>query len=196
MAVVDCTGHGVPGAFMSMIGNSLLNEIVNNQNKHNPARILQLMHEGIRTRLMQEETSNRDGMDVCLCRLEYRDDDKIELTFSGAKRPIFLVREGELKKIHGSIESIGGWLEGMQRDFENKTIELEKNDALYLTSDGFADSANPKRKKFGEKRFRKMLIESAHLPMDEQRQIIVKALADHQQDTEQRDDITIVGIRV
>ncbi|OJJ17152.1 hypothetical protein BKI52_31055 [marine bacterium AO1-C] len=196
LAVVDCTGHGVPGAFMSMIGNSLLNEIVNNQNKHNPARILQLMHEGIRTRLMQEETSNRDGMDVCLCRLEYRDDDKIELTFSGAKRPIFLVREGELKKIHGSIESIGGWLEGMQRDYENKTIELEKDDALYLTSDGFADSANPKRKKFGEKRFRKMLIEIAHLPMDEQRQIIVKALADHQQDTEQRDDITIVGIRV
>ncbi|HAS47549.1 MAG TPA: hypothetical protein DCS93_44140 [Microscillaceae bacterium] len=196
LAVVDCTGHGVPGAFMSMIGNSLLNEIVNNQNKHNPARILQLMHEGIRTRLMQEETSNRDGMDVCLCRLEYRDDDKIELTFSGAKRPIFLVREGELKKIHGSIESIGGWLEGMQRDYENKTIELEKNDALYLTSDGFTDSANPKRKKFGEKRFRKMLIDIAHLPMSEQRQIVVKSLADHQQDTEQRDDITIVGIRV
>ena len=196
LAVVDCTGHGVPGAFMSMIGNSLLNEIVNNQNKHNPARILQMMHQGIRTRLMQEETSNRDGMDVCLCRLEYRDDDKIELTFSGAKRPIFLVRNGEIKKIHGSIESIGGWLEGMDRDYENKTFELEKNDALYLTSDGYADSANPKRKKFGEKRLRKMLTDIAHLPMDEQRQIVVKALADHQQDTEQRDDITMVGIRV
>ncbi|WP_299458034.1 SpoIIE family protein phosphatase [uncultured Microscilla sp.] len=196
LAVVDCTGHGVPGAFMSMIGNSLLNEIVNNQKKYSPARILQLMHEGIRTRLMQSETSNRDGMDVCLCRLEYRDDDKIEMTFAGAKRPVFLVREGELTRITGDMESIGGWLEGMQRDYENKTFELEKNDTLYLTSDGFVDSASPRRKKFGEKRFRKMLAEHGHLPMNEQRKIVVKALAEHQQDTEQRDDITIVGIKV
>jgi PAS domain S-box-containing protein len=196
LAVVDCTGHGVPGAFMSMIGNSLLNEIVNNQKKYSPARILQLMHEGIRTRLMQEETSNRDGMDVCLCRLEYRDDDKIELTFSGAKRPVFLVRNGEVTKIPGGMESIGGWLEGMQRNYENKTVELEKNDTLYLSSDGFVDSASPKRKKFGEKRFRQMIAENGHLPMNEQHQIVVKALANHQLDTEQRDDITIVGVKV
>ena len=197
LAVVDCTGHGVPGAFMSMIGNSLLNEIVNNQKKYSPARILQLMHEGIRTRLMQAETSNRDGMDACLCRLEYRDDDKIELTFSGAKRPIFLVRNGELTKIRGGTESIGGWLEGMQRNYENKTIELEKNDTLYLTSDGFADSASPKRKKFGEKKIRQLLAEHGHLSMIEQREVVINALEDHQLDTEQRDDISaIVGIKV
>ncbi|MCS7005924.1 MAG: SpoIIE family protein phosphatase, partial [Cytophagales bacterium] len=107
-AAVDCTGHGVPGAFMSMIGNTLLNKIINENKILDPAHILNALNEGIITSLRQRETGNNDGMDVCLCRIDIVNEEQFELYFAGARRPLYIFKDDDIIELKGSRSHIGG----------------------------------------------------------------------------------------
>ncbi len=195
VAVVDCTGHGVPGAFMSMISMSLLHEAVGQQKIIEPANILAYVNIEIRNSLKQAETNNRDGMDLSLCKVEKTANKPTKITFSGAKRPLYYTEKGELVEIKGTRKNIGG-SQKQTHEFEQTTLQLANNEMVYLTSDGYADEANEERDKFGIQRFKDLLGEIAPLSMASQEQRLQIELQEHQGYTQQRDDITILGFRV
>ena len=193
-SVVDCTGHGVPGSLVSLIGNNLLNEAINEHRLTAPAKILDYLDVKVRVKLKQDEGSNRDGMDLGLCVLEELINDSYKLTYGGAKNTLFIVSNGELVTLKGDRKSIGGHKDNFS--FTQQEILLRKGDCLYLTTDGFIDQANPERERFGSKRLRTLISEVHHRSMDEQGRLFEASLDDHRQNTEQRDDINLIGIRI
>ncbi len=198
LAVVDCTGHGVPGAFMSMIGNTLLNEIINEKKVTDPAWILELLHVGIIKGLRQKESGNNDGMDIGICVLEKLSDVHTKLVYAGAKNELLLHRfqTGELTRIKGDRLSIGGYFHSLNRSFSNREMILESGDLLYLSSDGLRDNPNPQRKKFGQKRFKEFILEHHHQSLERQKTELIVKILEFQQNAEQRDDMLVVGIRL
>ncbi len=196
-AVVDCTGHGVPGAFMSMIGARLLNYIVTERNIHLPSEILEQMNVSVKLALKQKLSGNKDGMDISLIRLEKTPDNKTEVIFSGAKQSLFIYSKvkNTVTKIRGDIKTIGGYFDD-DIPFTNKKIICEKDDIIYLLSDGIIDQNSPEGKKIGTARFQKILTEIAELPLNEQKEKIIEILNNHKKNTNQRDDITILGIKI
>lgn len=198
MAAVDCTGHGVPGAFMSMIGYTLLNEIVNDQELTQPARILEELHKLTRIALRQESQANADGMDLCLCMIEPIDDTQVQITFAGAKRPLYYIIPGnnELLEIKGSRKSIGGGKHFENPEFTQQAFVVPKGTVIYLTTDGMIDQNNEQRKKFGTVRFKELLQNCASLPLATQKERLNDALDQHQVGTDQRDDITVWAIKI
>jgi tetratricopeptide (TPR) repeat protein len=195
VAVVDCTGHGVPGAFMSMIGSMLLNVIVNENGVRSPAEILGRMHEEVRTALKQkgEEGEATDGMDVCLCGIsrEWK-----RLVFAGAKRPLYLVRNKELIEIAGDSKSVGGRQKEEKRIFRDKQMDLRSGDMLYLSSDGYSDQCNVEGQKMGSRRLKELMMEVSEKSPVEQREFLLTELERHQGAEEQRDDIAVIGVRI
>lgn len=193
IAVVDCTGHGVPGAFMSMIGNSLLNEIILEKKLQDPAKILTLLNEKVIDALRQNESDNNDGMDVCLVSFEINS--KL-VKFSGAKRPLYVSRKNnEIEEIKGTRKSIGGKKEGIE-DFSSVEIKLESGDILYLSSDGLTDQNNKERKRFGSNKLKEILQLNIDQSMENQKLAIEKELDIFMENEEQRDDITLIGIKI
>jgi len=199
-AVVDCTGHGVPGAFMSMIGNRLLIEAVKEKGITNPVDILEEIDSSLRIALMQEETANNDGMDMCVCCIEYLSDTQCKVDFAGAKRPLFYSDgENELNVIKGTVRGLGGKKrirEKAIKPFEGHTMMLHKGDMIYLTSDGFFDLQSPNRKKFGKNSFIELVSNCYTLDLNDQKESIMDALHLHKGSEYQIDDITILGIRL
>lgn len=196
VAVVDCTGHGIPGAFMSMVGNDLLNQIVLEKGITSPSWILTELHYAVRHALKQSNDleSNQDGMDVCLCRI-----DDGGITFAGARRSLYIVQDGEILELEGDTKPIGGFQREKKRTFTSKRIDLDRTKPvmLYLSSDGYTDQHNrTTREKFGTERFSKLLQTISMLDMPAQKVALEQALATHQGDTPQRDDITVMGIRL
>ena len=194
IAAVDCTGHGVPGAFMSMIGFSQLNQIVNEREITDTDEILNQLSDGVDKALKQsdQEDTAKDGMDIALVNVNNK---KMELSYSGAYRPLFMVRDGELEEIKADKFPIGGSVEGMK--FTKQNIKMKKGDTFYLFSDGFPDQfGGEKGKKFMTKRFKELLLENIHLNMDKQKQILDKSLESWRGRLEQVDDILVIGIRV
>ena len=200
VAVVDCTGHGVPGAFMSMIGSRLLNAIVNENHEYDPKNILTDLDKRVKHALKQDKTDNNDGMDVCLVRIEDQNQRKERIvTFSGAKRPLFYYKHStaNLYQIKGSRKSIGGVRVYRNTEkFANHEIHLAVDDLMYLTTDGYIDQNNPKRNRFGTPRFTKIIERNADLSLARQQTALEFALSDFQMSAQQRDDMAIVGIRV
>ena len=198
-ALVDCTGHGVPGAFMSMIGNRLLNDIVNERKIESPAKILEMLNLMVRDALRQEETDNNDGMDLSLCKFEKVSEGNYHLVFAGAKRPLYVIKNNENKLInlHGDRNSIGGYnLNRRAISFTNHELDVEKGDIIYMLSDGLIDQNNPDRKKFGRIRLEEALVDGAKLSPAEQKIIIENGLLNYMDKEEQRDDITLVGLKI
>ncbi|MBN2663755.1 MAG: SpoIIE family protein phosphatase [Bacteroidales bacterium] len=197
-AVVDCTGHGVPGAFMSMIGNSLLNEIIKQRQIYDPKEILTQLDFEINKSLKQDITENQDGMDVCLCKIEKTVDAEMKIVFTGAKRPLFYYKsnEQELNKLKGDRKSIGGKVLYNKTKFTNQEIFLYKNDLIYLTTDGYVDQNNKERERFGTTRFERIINQIAIKPLSEQQQILETELDKWQGDEKQRDDITVIGVQL
>ena len=193
VAVVDCTGHGVSGGFLSMIGHTLLHKIAREDQIFDPARILEQLHLGVRAALQQETGDAMDGMDVCLCRLH---PGRQHVTFAGAKRPIYHVTNKNLHEIKGERKSIGGRQKEEQRTFTSHEIQVAPGDMLYLCSDGLADQPDPEGKKFGSKQLRMLLEELAPYTIYEQKKQILARLQAHQQREPQRDDITMLAIRM
>ncbi len=199
LAAVDCTGHGVPGAFMSMIGSRMLSEIVNEKKVFEPMQILDYMDNGIRRALKQDSTDNTDGMDTCLVRLERINKTDTKIVFAGAKRPLIYYTNDtkEVLSLRGARKSIGGQVIQIEKiEFEQHEITLKKKDIIYLSSDGLIDQNSADRKKFGTIKLIDILKNNADKTTEEQKQILEKELQEHQHGTEQRDDITLLGIRL
>lgn len=194
VGVIDCTGHGVPGAFMSLVASSILNEIINQKGIIQPNIILNELHKGVVKRLNQEKGSNSDGMDLTLCLLEEKNN-KTKLTFAGVKQNLYITRDKELIELKGNRRSVGGGRQD-DRSYVQEEILLQKNDMVFLATDGYADQANEERKSFSKKKFRELMIEVGNLSSEEQMKILEKRLNQHQQATAQRDDITIFGFKI
>ncbi|TAD95715.1 MAG: hypothetical protein EAZ97_15010 [Bacteroidetes bacterium] len=208
LAAIDCTGHGVPGAFISMIGNDLMNEIVILKGFSEPDQILNELHKSIRATLRQKETSNRDGMDMSLCVIHQTPKNmenvfgKPRIEFAGAKNPIIYIQENEVFEIKGNKMPIGGDQREDERIFTKHTIILEKPTTLYLFSDGFQDQFGGEQgRKYTPKRFYALLQEIHEKPMQTQCQILESTLenwrkADPSNSQKQIDDIMVIGVKV
>lgn len=196
-AVVDCTGHGVPGAFMSLISNRLLTETVMIDKITETNEVLNQMREKIIKVLQQKETGNQDGMDMILIRVE-KDNSSYKLQFSGAKRPlIFYNSQAKNFEIHKTDRiSIGGYNINEVRTFTKTEITINTNDVLYLTSDGYIDQMNPEFKKLGTKEFIAILEEIIQLPMESQKEVLDKFFVEWKKNELQRDDVTVMGLKI
>jgi len=198
VAAVDCTGHGVPGAFMSMIGNSLLNQIVYNENEYNTANILTKLNELVIFSLRQDKTDNNDGMDVCLCRIE-KQEQSANVQFTGAKRPLLYIKNGEnnIEILKGDRKSIGGTQKKRNKvDFSVQELILENKSIIYLSSDGYIDQNNSERKKLGTLRLITLLENIYQKDMKTQHEILNNKIENWMDGTEQRDDITLIGLKL
>ncbi|MCF8461316.1 MAG: tetratricopeptide repeat protein [Flavobacteriales bacterium] len=196
IAAVDCTGHGVPGAFMSMIGNDHLNHIVNVELKKKPDQILNRLHHEIQNTLKQKHgvTDNHDGMDIALCAINHNEN---KLLFSSANRYLYLIRNGELTETKGDHFNIGGIMHEDVRHYELYEFDLQKDDTFYFFSDGVSDQfGGEDSKKFGYKRLKQLLVDIHQLPMDKQKAVFEKTLLEWMGKNDQIDDFLMIGIRV
>lgn len=194
-ASVDCTGHGVPGAFMSLVGHNVLKDILNNTELKKPGGILNKMREEVVKTLHADtdEQSAKDGMDMTLCAINYK---TLELQYAAAYNALYIVRNGELMEFPANKFPIGKFV-GEHRDFDNHVVQLKKGDTIYCFSDGYADQfGGPKGKKFMVGNFRKLLTEVSKSEIKDQHYILEKALTDWQGSHEQVDDILLIGVRV
>jgi serine phosphatase RsbU (regulator of sigma subunit) len=194
-AVIDCTGHGVPGSFMSLIGNTLLNQIVNEWHTHDPALILEYLHQKIRKALQQNETHSKShaSMDVCFVKINLKTH---KVTFAGANRPLYVVQDGTLVKISGDKKSVGGFQRESLHYYTNHEINLKSDSYFYLTTDGFVDQMNPDKRKFGPAQLLKLLEDNSSKPMNTQKEILMNMLEVYKQGEDQIDDICILGIKI
>lgn len=199
IAVVDCTGHGVPGAFMSVLGNTLLNDIVNDKNIISPSEILTLLHKGILKSLKQTKTNNTDGMDISLCRFEEKDNNEVEIIFAGARCSIYHISKvgQKIKRIRGDIKTVGGLFTN-DLVFNNHKIKTKKDNMLYLATDGYIDQNSNfnQRKSFGTVSFMKLLRIISVRSLEKQRLKLEAEIIDFRNGIEQRDDITVIGIKI
>lgn len=196
VAVVDCTGHGVPGAFMSIIGYNLLNNIVIQDKVYAPGAVLTELHRRLRETLKQDkEDSLRDGMDLVFVTIERYGD---TIYYAGANNHLYWWRENlqELEVVKADKKPIGGEQMEEERVFTTKTLEVSEGDVIYMTTDGFIDQlGGPKEKKFGSKRFKELIRKYHAEPLKRQRALFNQEWRDWKQDLEQIDDVTMIAIR-
>ena len=195
-AAVDCTGHGVPGALMSVIGFNLLNQAVNEMGITKPSDILHHLDFGVNKLLRQSDGGNtvKDGMDLGLCTY---DPATKKLQFAGVFNPAYIITKGELKQIGADKFPIGINVDGVTDNYTNNEIQLYSGDMIYLFSDGYADQfGGPMGKKFKYTRFRDLLLRIHLLPCEEQKRSLKKEFVDWMGGLEQVDDILVIGVRV
>jgi len=196
MSAVDCTGHGVPGAFMSIVGYNQLNFAVNVKKARNAGSIMDELNQGVVSTLNENksDSSIKDGMDMALCVFDF-EGKKVE--FAGANNPLLLVRGKELIKYKGDRFPIGAFEGNNPQNFKNNEIDFQEGDCFYLSSDGFADQfGGPENKKFMQRRFEELLVEINSLPMAEQKEALHKRLYEWMGVNDQVDDILVIGIRI
>ena len=204
IVAADCTGHGVPGAFMSMLGIAFLNEIVqkdkifelsNNKDQQQAAHVLEEMREHVKTTLRQtgDKNEQKDGMDLAFCALNTETN---VLHYAGANSPLFLIRNNELIEHKPTRNPIG--IHIRERSFENHKIKLQKNDVIYLFSDGYRDQfGGENEKKFGKKAFTELLMNIHQNPLDEQKQILKNNISEWMSNKHrQLDDILVIGFKI
>jgi serine phosphatase RsbU (regulator of sigma subunit) len=197
-SVVDCTGHGVPGAFMSLIGSNLLKEIVDEKKIYSPELILNELSKGIQHTLQQEKTANRDGMDLAIVLID-KENRKVE--FAGAKNPIVYIQNGQLFYLKGDHYEIGGNTTKQDVHYTKQQIALPDNRSeattFYLFTDGYQDQfGGEEGRGFSIRKLREFLHQIYYLPMQEQERLLAENLAQWQGKTRQIDDICVVGFRV
>lgn len=195
-ATADCTGHGVPGAFVSIIGNHLLKLGKTNQSVQSPGQALDFLNKEINESLNSKygREQIRDGMDITLCAI---DPGKKELHFSGAKNSAYIVRKDEIIQLKGDRKAIGFDDSEDSHQFETKMAALQSGDVIYTFSDGFADQfGGPAQKKFMTKRLKQLFAEMQNKPMDVQGQLLEKAFEDWKGEEEQVDDVLLIGVRI
>jgi ligand-binding sensor domain-containing protein/serine phosphatase RsbU (regulator of sigma subunit) len=196
IAAVDCTGHGVPGAFMSIIGFELFRKITNIEGLTRPSDILNKLNEDFHEIFRDvENVVLRDGMDVAFCAIDLND---MILEFSGAFNPLYLIRDNKITEIKGDRFAIGiDETNFKDQTFKNHMIPLQEGDLIYIFSDGFADQfGGPEGKKFKYRRFRHLLLNIHQLPMEDQRNILETSLREWKGEHEQVDDVMVMGIKM
>ena len=201
VAAIDCTGHGVPGAFLAVLGDSILSRIIHYHRILHADEILNEIHLSIQRTLRQNETRNYDGMDMALCVIDKK---QKKLEFAGAHNPLIFIQEGELQQIKGDKVAVGGaqwdWENG-PRVFKKHEIDFSdsKNLHIYMFSDGYQDQFGGKNlKKFQRKRFRQLLLDIHTLPMKEQKDQLNQTLVNwiDEGNQEQVDDILVIGVKL
>jgi PAS domain S-box-containing protein len=194
MAAVDCTGHGVPGALLSLVGYFLLNDIVRSRKITEPGLILDLLDEGVSTTLRpDEDAGTKDGMDISLCKINL---EKREVEYAGAHRPLYIMRDGELEEIKGNKFPIGGGIFKNQTNFTNNKIKLNSGDSIYYCSDGFCDQfGGPKGRKFGTRQLREIIGKVHTMPMKEALQVFEDQWQTWKGNQKQTDDVLLIGIK-
>ncbi len=197
VAAIDCTGHGVPGAFMSMIGNDILDQIIHDKEIHEADKILNELHKGIRKALKQQESENRDGMDIAL--IVFHKDQHI-LEFAGAKNPLVYIQNGEIFEIKGDKMPVGGEQKEEERIFTKHRIHINQKDSMfYLFSDGYHDQfGGNKNKKFMLSNLKNLLVEIHRLPMEVQKQTLEQTIENWilEGNEKQIDDILLIGLKL
>lgn len=212
-AVADCTGHGVSGAFMSIIGLKILNQSKIQPNIDSPAEALNYLNDEVYSTInihTDDENVIRDGMDIALCSLRFdvsgsrltspqtsntEHETTTVLQYAGANNPLYIVRNGELLETKADKQPIGAY--ETEKSFQNHEIEMQKGDMVYLFSDGYADQfGGPKGKKFNYRQFKELLTEVSSLPADEQKERLIDAHNSWKGNQEQLDDICIMGVRI
>lgn len=191
----DCTGHGVPGAFMSMIGITILHHLVNFEHIDDPALILSRLDSEICDLLIYNNHKEQrfEGMDTAICSVDL---DTGELKFSSAQRPLIIIRNGEVITYKGSIYPIGEYYDSIQKVFTNTTIKLEEGDTIYMFSDGYTSQFNEaNNKKFNTKRFKKLLTDINHKPIKEHPAILHRTFEAWKGNSDQIDDILVIAFK-
>lgn len=191
IAAADCTGHGVPGALMSIIGSSILNRSTTEATVNSPAEALSYLDKQLANNLH----SINDGMDIALCAINQT---KMELQYAGANNSLYIIRNKQLIEFKSNKIAIGGNPENrIEKDFTNHIIQLEKEDCIYLFTDGYADQFGGENgKKLKYKNFQNLLIEINHLSMKEQHQELTNFFSKWKGDLDQVDDVLVIGMRV
>ncbi|MES2512870.1 MAG: two-component regulator propeller domain-containing protein [Bacteroidota bacterium] len=194
-AVVDCTGHGVPGGFMSMLGSGLLNQIVNEELKLQPDDILNNLRDRVIVALKQTGAygESKDGMDISLCAYNV---DTQQLQFSGANNSLHIVRNNELIELKADKQPIGIYV-GEMKKFRLHQIALQTGDSIFMSSDGYPDQfGGPKGKKFKSANLEKLFIEIAGTSVENQKQKLAQVFADWREGYEQLDDVCVFGVKI
>ncbi|MDN4164313.1 tetratricopeptide repeat protein [Cytophagales bacterium LB-30] len=195
LALIDCTGHGVAGAFMTVIGNSILNQIIHENKVYSPSQILLDMDERLAETLKQlEESSTHYGMDLAVCKIDRQHH---KLIFSGAKRPLYYVHQGEFTEFKGDNLSIGELSFGRDKSFQEYEINYKEGDVFYIFSDGFADQfGSAVDKKYMSKRFRQLIRTIQKQSMEKQGQSLELEMNRWMGSTEQTDDMLVIGFKL
>ena len=190
-AAADCTGHGVPGGFMTMLSITILNGIINRDKEIKPSNILEQLRERIKGIFNQFGAENQNGLDIAFCSVDTKTN---VLQYAGAYNPLWIIRNNELLEHKATRNPIGFY--PVEKEFENNEIQLHNNDLIYLFSDGYQDQLGEAGKgKFSKKRFREILLEIHKLPLSEQKVILTKTLQDWTNGEDQIDDITVMGVK-
>jgi hypothetical protein len=193
IVVADCTGHGVPGAFMSVVGMNLLNEIVNHRMISNSSEILKELNAGVVSALQQKQTETNDGMDIALVKIA---SDKKSIEFAGGNRSLLHFRNGELTEHKPSKYPIGGFNSMMEKNFDSNTIEIDTGDLVYLSTDGFADQfGGEKNKKMTTKNFKRKLSQIYSMDLKAQEKELDHFFSEWKTGYEQTDDVLVAGIK-
>ncbi|MEQ8323905.1 MAG: two-component regulator propeller domain-containing protein [Vicingaceae bacterium] len=195
-SAIDCTGHGVPGAFMSIVGHNLLDKIVKEENIHKPSEILDHLNTSVSDTLRQtsETDTVKDGMDMALIALNYKE---LKMEYSGAHNAMYLIRDGELIETKADRFAIGSFIRGEKRKFTNHVFDLKKGDLIYVFSDGFPDQFGGKDgKKYKYKPFKEFLLSIIDKSMKEQHQMLEEEFINWLGSHSQIDDVIIIGVRV
>lgn len=193
---VDCTGHGIPGALLSVAGYNFLSQAVNEKGITKPSEILKFLDEGINSRLNQEGQGEtvKDGMDIALCCLDKK---TLKLQYAGAYNPMYYIRNHELIEIKANAYPIGVNTDGVVDEYTNHEIQMQKGDSVYLFSDGYADQfGGPKGKKFMYRQLKKLFLKIYQLPMNEQEKIIADVFDRWKGNIFQVDDVIIFGVKI
>ena len=192
--LADCSGHGIPAAFMSILGTSLLSHIVHEENNCNPALILQRLDYKIKKAFDQNDLNEdltSEGMDAAVCTLDYENN---IIYYSGAQRPLYLSQNGEINVFNGSKHMVGGFLEN-EKCFENKVIPFSEGDNMYLFTDGYHDQlGGATGRKFMASNFKNFISEIQNLPMLEQKNLLTKNFDTWKANNHQTDDVLVMGI--
>ena len=195
MAAVDCTGHGVPGALLSLIGYFLLNDIVRSRKITDPGQILDQLDEGVTQTLRQDQANNsaKDGMDIGLCRINL---ETREISYAGAHRPLYIMKNNEMEEIKGNKFAIGGGIYKNQTNFTSHTVSLKPGDSIYYCSDGFPDQfGGPELRKYGPKRLRENIVSIYKKSMKEAHEYFDTEWEAWRGDEKQTDDVLLIGIK-
>jgi len=196
LAAVDCTGHGVPGAFMSIVGYNQLHNAVSVKKARKASDILNELNMGVINTLNENtsDSSIKDGMDMTLCVFDFHNN---KVDFAGANNPIILIRDNVPTKFKGDRFPIGAYIEDRPQLFTNNEIKVKKGDMIYLFSDGYADQfGGPENKKFFTRRFEELLFEIHNKPLEEQKELLKTSLYDWMGNNSQVDDILVIGVKI
>ncbi|HPF93660.1 MAG TPA: SpoIIE family protein phosphatase, partial [Tenuifilaceae bacterium] len=196
IAAVDCTGHGVPGALLSFIGYFTLNNVVDHDVTYTAGKILDVLHHGVRKTLKQDrpDADARDGMDIALCKINIK---RKQLHYSGAHRPLYLLREGELQEFKGDRKAIGGipHPKKEEKDFTNHTLDIKQGDKVFFFSDGMPDQIGGEdKRKYSPARVRELIMGNQGLTMPQFNDLFSKDFEDYMGNNKQIDDVLLIGI--